>query len=170
MFGGAFSSMSYNNDHIADMGGRRALGMNGSLTKYINTGNPAVKRAQPADSFVLSDARQGENKKHKAGKIVAGLAVAAAGVAGVVAGIKTGAFKNIGKLFSKNGSEAAEGASSFRERFAQWSTDLKIKRIEKKADKKIAKLDLKAHKKELAEKVHEAKKNAAKKVKQHKKS
>lgn len=165
MFTGAFSSMNYDNSRIADLGGRKTLGMGGSLTNYINTGNASIKKSNNTDTFTLSNGSQNK-KKTGIAKIAAGAAIAAAAVGGVILGIKKGGFKELGKLFSKNGSETTE---SFGKKFAKWRSDLKIKNLEKNADKKIKKMDLKAYKNQLAENVKKAKHDAAQKVKQYKK-
>ncbi len=75
MFEGVYSSMY--SEPIADMGARKALGMNGSLSGYIHTGNPYNKhyyrKTTARDTFV------GKKSKKKFDKLIT------AGVAGVLA-------------------------------------------------------------------------------------
>ena len=102
MFEGVYSNM--NNESIADYGARRTLGISGSLTGYINTGNSYDSRfynkASGRDSFISR-----KKSKNKLMRIIAPSIALAASIAGIFALIKTKKFNlnslgNIKNYFS----------------------------------------------------------------------
>lgn len=116
---------------LADYGCKRVLGMGGSITGYINTGNPYhpkyYQRVQKNDEFMAQTKK--ETKKQNKLSVLA-LVGSLALIGGIFAlgkkggkgkvseTLKTG-FSKIKNLFSKNAAQdAAEGAqkSSFKEK------------------------------------------------------
>ena len=100
---------------IADIGGQRVLGMSGSLSNYINTGNAHIG---PNDSFVP---QKNDTKKPKKANIFEKISatgapvigyVIAAGVTGALlfTSIKNGSFR---KFFSKIGADISEAYNKF---------------------------------------------------------
>ncbi len=101
---------------IADIGGQRVLGMSGSLSNYINTGNAHIG---PNDSFVP---QKNDAKKPKKANIFEKISVTgapvigyviAAGVTGALlfASIKNGSFK---KFFSELGTNISKAYNNFK--------------------------------------------------------
>ena len=94
---------------IADIGGQKLLGMSGSLTNYINTGN-----AGPVDEFMPADKNNPSvSKKSKKMDIFGAIgALIATGVA-AYALIKTGNISKVKEFFASGFDKISKNASDF---------------------------------------------------------
>lgn len=101
-----FYNYDINSEPIADYGAHRTLGMAGSLTGYIQTGNSFDKRyyKKPGEDIFESSKKKAKSKRNK---IIAAVAIAIGAAICAYLLIKKGIkidFKKLSpkKLFSKN--------------------------------------------------------------------
>lgn len=110
MFTGVFGSSSYNTQSLADMGAQRALGINGSVTNYINKG---TTRNDYVTFSTKNTAQTEQKKKKKFNDAAAATCFSAAAIlVGLAVKSKKGGIKSLKTLFSKAkiSPDAAKGA------------------------------------------------------------
>lgn len=111
MFTGVFGSSSYNTQSIADMGAQRALGINGSVTNYINKGTTA---RTDYVTFSNKNAAQTTQKKKKFNDVAAAACFSAIAILGglIISSKKGGGITKLKTLFAKAkiSPDAAKGA------------------------------------------------------------
>ena len=92
---------NYVHENIADIGGHKILGMSGSLTGYIRTGNPYDAQYYRKDEYINSNA---QNKNKNNNSFLKTILQAATIAGGAVAGyklFKSGKLSDIKKYFEK---------------------------------------------------------------------
>ena len=139
MFQGVYNSPY--NESVADFGAKRVLGMSGSLTNYINTGNAGTGKAADKDTFEKQQMAK-KNKTDKAITAVTVLTLAAAATAGIVAGVKSGKI-NLSELPAKLKSGFTDAVAKVKSAFTKKSAD----KAEKSGETLFSKLKSKFAKK-----------------------